>query len=49
MLLKANTTPLSGAIPMEQMDLEISPFDQTLDVNQKHRIRPQHVLGGIWK
>ncbi len=46
-VLKGETTPLFGAVPMELMDLVISPFDQTLDVNPKHPIKPQHQLGGI--
>jgi hypothetical protein len=29
------------------MDLVISPFDQTLEVNPKHPIKPQHILAGI--
>ena len=46
-VLKGNTEPLLGAVPMEQMDLVISPLDQTLDVNPKHPIKPQHILAGI--
>jgi clan AA aspartic protease len=46
-VLQGDTEPLLGAIPMEQMDLVISPFDQTLDINPKHPIKPQHMLVGI--
>ena len=46
-VLKGNAEPLLGAIPMEQMDLVITPFDQTLDVNPKHPIKPQHMLAGL--
>jgi clan AA aspartic protease len=46
-VLKGDTEPLLGAVPMELMDLVISPFDQTLEVNPKHPIKPQHILAGI--
>jgi clan AA aspartic protease len=46
-VLKGDTEPLLGAVPMELMDLVISPFDQTLDVNPKHPIKPQHILAGV--
>ena len=46
-VLKGDTEPLLGVVPMELMDLVISPFDQTLEVNPKHPIKPQHILAGI--
>jgi clan AA aspartic protease len=46
-VLKGNTEPLLGTVPMDLMDIAISPFDQTLDVNPKHPIKPQHILAGI--
>lgn len=46
-VLKGDTEPLLGAVPMELMDLVISPFDQTLEVNPKHPIKPQHILAGL--
>jgi clan AA aspartic protease len=46
-VLKGDTEPLLGAVPMELMDLVISPFDQTLEVNPKHPIKPQHILAGV--
>jgi clan AA aspartic protease len=46
-VLKGDTEPLLGAVPMELMDLVISHFDQTLEVNPKHPIKPQHILAGI--
>jgi clan AA aspartic protease len=46
-VLRGDTEPLLGAVPMELMDLVISPFDQTLEVNPKHPIKPQHILGGV--
>ncbi len=46
-VLRGDTEPLLGAVPMELMDLVISPFDQTLEVNPKHPIKPQHILAGI--
>ena len=46
-VLKGDTEPLLGAVPMELMDLVISRFDQTLEVNPKHPIKPQHILAGI--
>ncbi len=46
-VLKGDAEPLLGAVPMELMDLVVSPFDQTLEVNPKHPIKPQHILAGI--
>ncbi len=46
-VLRGDTEPLLGAVPMELMDLVISPFDQTLEVNPKHPIKPQHILAGV--
>ncbi len=46
-VLKGDTEPLLGAVPMELMDLVITPSSQTLDVNPKHPIKPQHILAGI--
>lgn len=46
-VLQGETEPLLGAVPMELMDLVISPFDQQLDVNPKHPYKPQHMLVGI--
>lgn len=48
-VLPGETEPLLGAVPKELMDLVISPFDNSLEVNPKHPIKPQHTLGGIQK
>jgi clan AA aspartic protease len=48
-VLQGETEPLLGAVPMELMDLVISPFDNKLEVNPKHPFKPQHVLAGIRK
>lgn len=46
-VLKGDTEPLFGALPMEAMDLVIHPTSQSLDVNPKHPYRPQHVMAGF--
>lgn len=48
-VLQGETEPLFGVVPMELMDLVVTPFEQTLDVNPKHPIKPQTKLGGIQK
>jgi hypothetical protein len=46
-VLKGDTEPLFGAIPMEAMDVVIMPATRTLDVNPKYPYRPQHSLKGF--
>ena len=43
LILKGNTEPLLGAIPMEDMDVLVHPSRQELVVN------PNHPEGGLWR